>query len=260
MKLSIIVPVLNSHEIVRRQMLWFKRMDLPDTVEILYVDDGSDPPIQVEPEDAPRNFRIIVTNDFRPWTWAVARNTGAKQAQGIYFLMTDLDYILSKDAILRSLEFTGDRLAFHREFGVLDEDGNFTQDIPTLLRYGLLPERVPTRGVKMPPHPNNFTMRKEVYWMLGGYREDCIGKPYPQGEDRWFKKAWMQAVASGKVTECDMDTRPTIYMFPNGQWCGDVDHNPFALFHALSRKSDLNASIFATKGAGVGYSREEHHA
>ena len=46
-KLSIIIPVLNSHEIVRRQVEHFKRMDLSDDVELIIVDDGSDPPLEL---------------------------------------------------------------------------------------------------------------------------------------------------------------------------------------------------------------------
>jgi len=46
-RLSIIIPVLNSHEIVRRQIEHFKKMDLPDDVELIIVDDGSDPPLEL---------------------------------------------------------------------------------------------------------------------------------------------------------------------------------------------------------------------
>ena len=46
-RLSIIIPVLNSHEIVRRQIEHFKKMDLPDDVELIIVDDGSDPPLEI---------------------------------------------------------------------------------------------------------------------------------------------------------------------------------------------------------------------
>jgi hypothetical protein len=31
-----------------------------------------------------------------------------------------------------------------------------------------------------------------------------------------------------------------LYMFPNGQFCGDVDYNPFSLFHELTRKTKEN--------------------
>ena len=101
MTLSIIMPFLNSHEIVRRQILHFTRLDLPADVEILFMDDGSDPPLQA-PNGQPRNFTIHATQDFRPWTSSLARNTGAKLARGKYLLMTDGDYILSRQAIMQA--------------------------------------------------------------------------------------------------------------------------------------------------------------
>jgi hypothetical protein len=46
-------------------------------------------------------------------------------------------------------------------------------------------------------------------------------------------------VTAGKAVMTDED-RPTLFMYPNGQFCGDVDFNPFGLFHKLSRKTDRN--------------------
>lgn len=240
MNLSIIMPFLNSHEIVRRQILHFTRLDLPADVEILFMDDGSDPPLQAS-NGQPRNFTIYATHDFRPWTSSLARNTGAKLARGKYLLMTDGDYILTREVIMRARAFRGDRLGFRRQFAVLDEAGNFTQDAKVLLSYGLSPSRLREKGVKFPPHPNNFVMRTELFHEMGGYREDLIlTRPYPQGEDRHFKKTWAQFVREGRAHEEPVDDRPTIYMFPNGQFCGDVDYNPFGLFHSLSRKTPEN--------------------
>lgn len=240
MRLSIIVPVLNSHEIVRRQLLHFKRVGVPDGVEIIYMDDGSDPPLATSDKDL-STFRAVPTNDTRPWTWAVARNSGAKIANGNYLLMTDLDYIITRQAMEKALAFDRDYLGFRREFGVLDENGVFTQDLDVLQSWGLLPERARSRGVNLPPHPNNFTIRKDLFFQMGGYREDLIGKPYPAGEDNLFKKTRKQWVATGKMTEnTGPDERPTIYMFPNGQYCGDVDADPKGMFHTLTRKTDKN--------------------
>lgn len=236
MKLSIIIPVLNSHEIVRRQLLHFKGMNLSDDVEIIFIDDGSDPAI-VDTVGV-KNLRIIATNDNRAWTWALARNRGAREAKGEYFLMVDLDYIIPKAAIESALAFTGAKMRFKREFGILDENGVFSQDKDTLIKYGLPVDRIAARGFQMPPHPNNFVMRKDVYWDLGGYREDLFMKPYPQGEDRHFKQAWTRALEAGKYV--DHDYRPVLYMFPNGQFCGNVDYNPFNLFHNLSRRTTEN--------------------
>ncbi len=247
MRLSIIIPFLNSHELVRRQILWFRKMDLPDDVEILFMDDGSDPPLHTD--DPPRNFAIHATNEFRPWTSSLARNRAAKIATGDYFLMTDGDYIVPREAIMRCLEYAGDKLRFRREFGVLDEHANFTQDLDVLRSYGLMEERIRTKGVSCPPHPNNFCMKREVWFLLGGYDEQrIVTREYPQGEDREFKRRWAQFVAAGKVHDDGqdpVDNRPTIYLIPNGQWNGDVDANPLdqygnPLMHTLSRKTPSN--------------------
>ncbi len=231
MRLSIIVSILNSHEIVRRQNLHFERMNLPDDVEILFIDDGSDVPIESP-------YVVHRTNDKRPWTVELARNIGARMAKGEYLLMTDIDYIITKDAIESALTLKEDKMRFKRQFGVLDENGNFTQDLNVLREYGLLESRIETRGVQLSPHPNNFVMRKETFWMLGGYREDLVDKPYPNKGDTYFKRVWADAYDKGIVTMCDY--RPILYMFPNGQFCGDVDYNPFNLFHDLTRKTDTN--------------------
>jgi hypothetical protein len=214
-------------------------MDLPDDVEILFMDDGSDPPLEL-PEVVPKNFQLIPTNDFRPWTSSLARNRASKIARGSYFLMTDGDYILTKQAIEGARKFDEDRLGFRREFGVLDADGNLTQDHDVLLAYGLVPSRLKEKGTKLPPHPNNFVMRAGLFHELGGYREDLIlGREYPQKEDSRFKRDLMRAIAKGKAVRSGQQ-RPTIYMFPNGQFCGDVDYNPFGLMHTLSRKTEGN--------------------
>jgi hypothetical protein len=148
--------------------------------------------------------------------------------------MIDIDFIIPRETIDFCRKFDGDRVQFIREFGVLDRDGNFTQDIETLRLYGLPASRIEARGVKIPPHANMFMMHKDIFWEIGGYRENLVGRKYPQGEDGAFKKAWMQLERQGKYKNCTK--RPKVYMFPNGKFCGDVDYNPFGLFHSLSRK------------------------
>lgn len=236
MMVSIIIPVLNSHEVVRRQILHFEKIGLPNDVELIFVDDGSTPPITTTSSIC----TILPTNDFREWTWAVARNFGAKHAKGEYFIMADLDHIITREIIDAVRMFTGDFVRFHRQFGILDEDGNLSQDRDILRSYGL-PDKY---DLKLTPHRNQFAIHKELYWKMGGFREDRIGKPYPQREDGDFAKLWRQLYDKGEVKDFDdmhgWENRPTIYMFPNGKWCGDVDHNPFNLFHKLSRKTHKN--------------------
>jgi hypothetical protein len=98
--------------------------------------------------------------------------------------------------------------------------------------------------VKLTPHRNQFAIHRDLYWKMGGFREDRIGLPYPQREDGDFAKLWRQMHERGEIRDFDEmhghANRPTILMFPNGKWCGDVDHNPFGLFHKLSRKTEKN--------------------
>ena len=244
MQVSVIIPILNSHEVVRRQILHFEKMNLPDDVEVIMVDDGSTPPIEVT--TTLKNFKLIHTNDFRAWTWPLARNRGAKEAQGTYFIMADLDHIITRDFIDCVLSFTGDHIRINREFAVLDERGTLTQDHEVLKEYGITQKRLDDRGVKLTPHRNQFAIHRDLYWKLGGFREDRIGLPYPQREDGDFNKKWQQLYTKGEIKDFDdvvgYKYRPVLYMFPNGKYCGDVDHNPFGLFHTLSRKTEKNKS------------------
>ena len=241
MKLSIIVSIFNSHEIVRRQLLNFERMNLPDDVEILYMDDGSTPPL----EGNLKNLHIIPVNNprddsdglFYDGRLSIARNMGARLAKGEFLLMTDIDYIIRKEDIEAGRTLKYDKQGFRREFGVILEDGTITQDYDVLRQYGLLEERIRTRGVQLTPHPNNFIMRKSTYFDVGGYREELQGL-YPSKGDTYFKRDWTNYMNEGKGTLSP--DRTTLLMFPNGQYCGDVDYNPFKLFHGLSRKTQLN--------------------
>lgn len=250
MKLSVVISVLNSHEILRRQILHWSRMNLPNEVEFIILDDGSDEPLKGEM----KNLSIYPTNDKRAWTVELARNMGARLAKGEYLLMTDIDYIIPQDAFVSAMLLKEDKMRFKRHFGILDENGKLTQDMNVLRTYGLLESRIENRGTRLGPHPNNFVMRKETYWMLGGYREDLVDRPYPNKGDTYWKRTWAEAYEKGRVTQCDY--RPTLFMFPNGQYCGDVDFNPFGLFHELTRKTPNNHWYVNPKE----YERKEHHS
>ena len=232
MKVSIIIPCLESYEVVRRQLLHFERIGLPDDTELILVDDGSDPPIE-NTSSVP--VTIHRTNDKRPWTWALARNAGARLARGEYLLMFDVDHILTREALDFIRRFDGCKVQFIREFGVLDENGELTQDMDVLVTYGLPPNR---KSLRIGPLPNNFAMRRDLFWELGGYRENLVERPYPQGEDRLWKKTWYDYQRRTGHEACPH--RPMIYVFPVGKLVGDVDHNPMGLFHNLSRKTNRN--------------------
>ena len=243
-KVSLIIPVLNSHEIVRRQLLHFDKIIIDDT-EVIIVDDGSDPFITAEPRPW---LRIIQTNDNRPWTSSLARNTTAHKAKGEYIIFADLDHIITKEMIALVRDFKGDFVRFNRAFGILDEQGNISQDLGVLKEYGLSEERISNLGTFLNPHRNQYATRKGFFIdVMKGYNERLIlTKPYPQREDGDFSKRWDKLYEAGKVRDFDdlvgYENRETILMFPNGKYCegGDVDADPKNLFHTLTRKTKRN--------------------
>lgn len=221
--ISIVIAVLNSHEILRRQLMWFDKMNLPDDVEVIIIDDGSEPPL----EGNIKNLTIFATNDKRPWTQPIARNIGAKMAKGEYLICTDIDHILDRKLIDTVLTTDYDVIRFKREAGVLDENGDFTQDRAVLTAYGY----ETNRGLRMSAHGNSYAIKRELFLKLGGSQQRTR---YPNRDEQKIKRG-LHAMGD-KVRMLIDDNRPTIYMIPNGRFCGDKDYNPFGLFHNLSRK------------------------
>jgi hypothetical protein len=242
MRLSIITAVLNSPEVVRRHSIYYRNMPLPDDVEWIVVDDKSIPPLNPADYDLPR---MTIVQHMLPgiWTQPAARNFGAKHAVGDYLLCTDIDHILTLDLInfARTTDF--DFVKLRREVAVLDEQGRFIQTEEEILRYGFEKSRFDKGGFHITPHTNSFIIRRQLYLDLGGVSERRVklGK-HPNREEIPLRKRLWQLKNDGKIRILDeesngKDARPTIYMFPNGRYCGEKDYNPFGLFHQLPRKT-----------------------
>jgi len=222
MKLSIIIPVLNSHEIVRRQIEHFKKMNLPDDVEIIIVDDGSDPPLESE------DVKIVQTGDKRPWTQPKARNIGSSKATGETFLFTDIDHVVDERAVDFGREFKYDYGRFKRELGVLDESGDLTQDPDILIDWGV-PEAKATGNLHIGCHVMSQYIKSEVFSKTGGFREKLT--QHPTHDDGYMKRSLNKL----NLNKCPDDERPVIYMIPNGRYAGGKDANPYGYFHNLCR-------------------------
>ena len=218
MKVSVIISVYNSHEIVRRQLLHFKKMDLP--FEVLIIDDESNPPIE---------GAYCRSGNKLAWTQGLARNLGANKAQGEYLFMTDIDHIISKEAMLDALKFTGNKMIFRRQIAVLDENGDVRQDKETLLDWGYEKEKLDASV-----HGNTFVMRKDIFMDLGGYSErNCTWGYHPiskRGDDCDLNARWNK-----KFRGVSLEVGRDIYMFPIGRFNKDGNLNPKGLFHDLSQ-------------------------
>lgn len=235
MKISIIIAFYNSHGAVARQVKYFKAMNLPDDIEFVFVDDGSNPPHKIEDYDL-KNLRIHATNDKRPWTQGLARNAGAKLATGEYLFMTDIDHIISREAIDDVYKFSGSRMLFPRCFGVLLPSGELSQEPAILEEYGLDINKFPAkRGLYISKHGNTFAIKKSIFEEIGGYNpKRCTYGHYAgprRGEDCYFNSAWKNyALANGLKEELGSK----IYVFPIAKYHVNGDKNPMGLFHDLS--------------------------
>lgn len=236
MKLSIIIAFYNSHGAVARQVKYFNAMNLPDDIEFILVDDGSNPSHKAD-DYSLKNLTLLHTNDKRPWTQGLARNAGAKLAKGKYLLMTDIDHILSKESIMESLSFTGDKMIFPRFFGVLLENGTLSQEPKVLEEYGMDMSRLNTkRGLYASVHGNTFTMKKSTFELLGMYSEKhCTYGHHAaskMGEDSVLNRRWNHYAADNGIT---LSVGSPIYMFPIARYHVNGDKNPHGLFHSLSQ-------------------------
>lgn len=217
-KVSIVISVYQSHEIVRRQLLHFKKMNLP--VEIIIVDDNSTPPIP---------GATIRTDNKLAWTQGLGRNLGASIAKGEYLFMTDIDHIISKEALEDALNFNGNRMIFRRQMAVLDENGDVRQDEKTLQSWGYEKENLNASF-----HGNTFVIKKSIFEDLGGYDPGtCKSGLHPisrRGDDCYFNKKWNRAFRGVKLA-----VGRDIYMFPIGRFNKTGNTNPKGLFHNLSQ-------------------------
>lgn len=246
MKLSVVIAVLNSHKIVVRQIRHFKRMPLPNNVELILVDDGSNPPILYTAENTGlKNLKVLATNDKRPWTQGLARNMGSKTATGEFLFFTDIDHIITKEAIEEVLKFTGDKMVFYRYFGILDRRGNIVSDVKSMLDFGLDPARLKGRRgvtkdgeISAGTHTNTYAIRKTIFDKIGGYeRRYCesmfhVGGRY-QSEESKFNSRFKRLYLSGQAISPTVG-QSRIYHYPVSKFRKDDDNNPFGLFHKLS--------------------------
>ena len=235
MKLSIIIPVLNSHEIVKRQFLHFSNIDLTD-VEVILVDDGSSPPIQslikilsVNIDKHIENIKVIETNDYRSWTQPKARNIGASYAKGNILIFTDIDHIITEQAINFGKNFKYDYGRFQRELGILTEKGKLSQAPDELIKFGLPKEKAKT-DLHIGCHVLSMFIKKDIFNKIGGFRENLLS--YPTHDDGDMKRKLNKIE---NIKKCPDEERPLIYMFPNGRYCGNKNCNPLGFFHNLKR-------------------------
>lgn len=243
-QLSVIVSVLDSHEVVRRQLLHLVRI-LPSTCELVLIDDGSDPPLSGVWNSVPKPFACTLhcTHDYRPWTQPRARNIGAAMARADKLLFFDIDHILSQELLEAALRFTGDKLHWPRRPAILDEQGAVVTDRQILREHGLVEETVSVHG-------NSFVIRRELFELLGGYDERFCGRY--GGDDIDFNARYEALCRQGLAQPEEMASVEG-YVFPDPA----RDHK--GLFHKLPRDDIQIADLIHRRNMRHHHAICRHH-
>lgn len=236
---SIIIAVLESYSVVAYQLLHFDRI-LPDNWELILMDDGSDPSIQEQIEISYEkaasvlrrrtNVKIVPTNFKKiPWHQPQARNEGSRIAKGRYLFFSDIDHILTMDAINsvihiweKDQNYDVKKIIFKRTWGVLDEDGNICTEKEILKRYGLSESLFGRYDY----HYNTFAMPTEVF-QLCPYREYFQG--FYGGDDVQQTKDYERLARNNGWKQMEGGL---IYVYP------DPRRDIMQIFHSLRRRSN----------------------
>lgn len=220
-RVSLIVNVLESYEVVQRQLRHLQRILTP-ACELVLVDDGSEPTLQRTCDSVPKTFafRLLCTHDQRPWTQPRARNLGARAARADTLLFFDIDHIITRDLLATCLEYQGDKLHWARTPAILDERGEIVTDPRVLTEYGLI-NAIPS------VHVNSFLIRRGLFERLAGYDERFCGRY--GGDDIDFNARYEALCHAGLARPAEI--RGLGHVFP------DPARDVKGLFHSLARAS-----------------------
>lgn len=179
--LSIIVPTRNRPRLVAACAEALARLDYPrDRYEVIFVDDGSEPPVEVP------GARVIRQPGRGP---AAARNTGAREARGEFLAFTDDDCAPASDwlrQIAHHLTAQPDRLLGGRVINALP-DNLFAEASQQLVSYLYEYFNSGTAGPQFFTS-NNLAVRRELFQHVGGFDESL---PLAAAEDRELCDRWL---------------------------------------------------------------------
>jgi hypothetical protein len=255
MKTSYIIAVLDSFDVVRKQLILLNNV-LPkykNDFEFILVSDGSDPLLitkifewnnkcfeflEIIQEEHSKKwacdiytieglgfpFKIVETYDHRPWTQPRARNIGADISNGEWLLMTDVDHIIEENGLNDSYNFNGDKMVFRRKFAILDDNGEVIRDHETLKEYGCQDKDLEV----ISSHANTFVMKKRIFCnLLKGYDHKFLGKY--GNDDVDLNKRYGELFKDNKVNR-HIVAESMMYVYPDPR--KDVKN----IFHDLRKR------------------------
>ena len=157
MKVSILMFIRDSHEMLRRQIIHMNSLKIPLWAELIIVDHANTPPLEfvVKPNF---NAKIVRCEDRTPWIIPTLINLGRKHCCGEYIQIIGVDHMLSYDWI-RAVGKTKEQYAhFTRYYALLNVKGEIE---PVFKDNGRAEFMSGSCGVKL--------VKMSIWDALGGY-------------------------------------------------------------------------------------------
>jgi len=204
-KVSIIFLVFESYEMTRRQVLYMNSLYLPDEVEVIFADDGSNPPVILY--DKP-NFRhkIVYREKKSLWTIPKIINYAVSFAEGVYLFFLGVDHILSPELVDYFSHSTAGYSVFRRKYALIDRQGR-------LLKIQYKGKR------EFEDCECDYTslgwIKTNHFRKIGKMQEDLSGPIKGSADLNLFKK-WCRLRDTSRAAVIDKGLRnnPTYYMLP----------------------------------------------
>jgi len=223
-KIALIFPVLQSYEVVERQVKYMNTLDLPITWEMIFVDDGSDPPIDIKTKPI-FNLTLVQTHNYNRWTQAKAVNFGVDASQPSEFVWClGIDHFISKANINDVENFTDNKMVFPRLFATLSKDGIVRTDELSLMRYGWV-ENEQKKGKGTGAGFGVFVMRRTCWDLLHGYNMQRFGEGGYGNDDVDINHRYADLCRAGKATPHKVGS--PMYVYPSAAY--DAQE----MFHSL---------------------------
>ena len=173
MKLSVIIPYYEAPQMLQIHMDHLKARGIPNGVEYLFIDDGSQEYPITKPLPYGRTFRI---KQNIAWNVAGSKNLGAHEANGKWLLLTDIDRIIPQEV-----------------FDVPIDPKHWYQ-FRDYMWWGA-PR---TKGEQtMVVAPGTTLVQKDRFWEAGGHDESDVG--YYGGTDHLLRKRMKRVGLTLKV-------------------------------------------------------------
>lgn len=163
-RLTLVYPYYENPVFLARQLdhLGGLAPDLRKQVSLIVVDDGSPehPALTVAQRYPTGTLRLFEIEVDKRWNWLAARNIGLDRASDGWVLVTDMDHVVTEEAMRGVL------------YGAHDPE----------VIYGF--SRIDAVHGPIPPHPNSWLITRAMFWKVGGYDETLSGHYGTDGDWR----------------------------------------------------------------------------